>query len=274
MEFPGGDHFVQTGEGVDEWLAAVQTFTIGELVPPRLRTRRGHTRPRAVTTIRTLNGFAVVIGDQEVPIAAWGSRRARQLCKMLAAARGQPLRREHLIDVLWPDGAVSDRLGARLSVQLSAVRRILGGGIVADRDWVRLDLTEVRLDIEELHRVADAGDPAAVVTAYAGEFLPEDPYEEWAAPPRDHARRVYVRALHALAEQAAATGDQEAVTGYAARIVLADQFDETGHQRLIAALARAGHLGEARSAWATYEVCMNELDVPCAAFDSLVAPSG
>ena len=273
VEFEGSDHFVQTGDDVDTWLDAVQEFTTGARAARRTPAVRRRVSHDAVTTIRTLGGFAVTVGDQEIPIAAWGSRRARQLCKMLAAARGQPVPREQLIEVLWPDGVATDPLSARLSVQLSTVRRILGGGIVADRDSVRLDLTEVRLDLEQLHRSAEDGDLAKAMDLYRGEFLPEDPYEDWATPARDRARRVYLRALRTLAEQAAAAGDHDRAADHAARILVADPFDESGHHRLISALAAAGRLGEARHAYDDYTLRMTELDVPCAAFEALVGPA-
>jgi DNA-binding SARP family transcriptional activator len=192
---------------------------------------------------------------------------------MLAAARGRPVPREQLIDALWPDEVSSERLSARLSVQLSTVRRILGGGIVADRDAVRLDLAEVGLDLELLHQAADDGDSASTVDLYRGAFLPEDPYEDWATPARDHARRAYLRAAHALVEEALTKGDHERVADHAARIVLADPFDEAGHHRLIAALATVGRLGEARHAYDTYALRMNELDLPCASLDALINPT-
>lgn len=270
VEFPGGDHFVQTGDGVDEWLDVVEEFTTGARVPRPTTGARARVHPRGATMIKTLGGFSVAVGDQEVPIAAWGSRRARQLCKMLAAARGQPVAREKLIDALWPDGTVSDRLSARLSVQLSTVRRILGGGIVADRDSIRLDLSEVRLDVDDLYQAADAGVLTEVLDVYRGEFLPEDPYEDWATSARDDARRVYVRAVHGLAEQAATTGDHDGAADYAGMIVQADPFDETGHHLLITALAAAGRLGEARHAYEAYAGRMKELEVPCTAFSALI----
>jgi DNA-binding SARP family transcriptional activator len=135
---------------------------------------------------------------------------------------------------------------------------------------VRLDVAEVRLDLDRLDRAADARDLAEVVHLYHGEFLPEDPYEDWATPARDHARRVYLRAAHGLVEQALAAGDHDRVADHAVRIVLADPFDEAGHHRLIAALAAVGRLGEARHAHDAYALRMNELDVPCTAFETLV----
>lgn len=273
IEYPGAEHFVHTGDDVDPWLDLVQEFATG--TRPRSRRRRSPRQLAAagtVTSIRTLGGFGVTVGEREVPLAAWGSRRARQLCKMLAAAAGQPVARDQLIDALWPDDIGTDRLSARLSVQLSMVRRILGGGIAADRASVRLDLDEINLDVDHLHRAVDANDLALVIDLYRGEFLPEDPYEDWAASARDRARRAYVRAAHDLARGAAANGDHEQAGDYAARIVTIDPFDEAGHHRLIAALAAEGRLGEARHAYDAYAERMRELAVPCTAFADVIRP--
>ncbi len=275
VEFAGADHFVHTGDDIDTWLDVLQEFTTG--TRPRARKAQVAHRPGrrvAVTSIQTLGGFSVVVGDREVPLAAWGSRRARQLCKRLAAARGHPVPRDQLIDLLWPDDVGAKRLSARLSVQLSTVRRILGGGVVADRASVRLDLDEVRLDVDDLHGAAEAGDFGRVVELYRGEFLPEDPYEDWTAPAREHARLAYVRAARELAIVATTTGDHEQAAALARRILVTDPFDEEGHRRLIAALAAAGRLGEARLAHVSYAGRMDELGVPCVALAELVPTLG
>ena len=270
VEFAGSDHFVHTGGDVDTWLDIVEQFTTGVPVDRRTRPAGRPSRSRADRKIRTLGGFAVIIGGQQVPIAAWGSRRARQLCKMLVTARGQPVPRDQLIELLWPEASGNEPLGARLSVQLSTIRRILGGGIVADRGSVRLNLDEVELDLHQLHAAAEAGDHAGVMDMYCGEFLPEDPYDDWAVPARDHARRAYVRAAHALADEATTTRDHERAADFAGRIVLADPFDEIGHQRLVAALAAEGHLGQARHAYDAYVLRMTELGVPTVEFATLI----
>lgn len=273
VEYPGADHFVHTGEGLDAWLDVLEEFTTGTRPRPR-RTRyaRGPAPAGAVTSVRTLGGFAVTVADQEVPLVAWGSRRARQLCKMLAASRGQPVSRDRLIEALWPDDSGTERLSARLSVQLSTVRRILGGGIVADRASVRLNLDEIHLDVDDLHRSADADNLGRVMDLYRGEFLPEDLYEDWAALARDQARRAYVRAAHDLAVHAATSGEHDQAADYAARILMTDPFDESAHHRHIVALAAAGRLGEARHAYVSYTERMNELAVPRTAFADLIRP--
>ena len=207
-----------------------------------------------------------------MPLIEWGSRRARQLCKRLAAACGHPVAREQLIDLLWPEDLGQQRLSARLSVQLSTVRRVLGGGVLADRDSVRIDMSEVRLDIADLHVAAEAGDFERVVELYRGEFLPLDLYEDWAAAARERARSVYVHAARKLAIAATMTGDHDQAAAYARRILATDQFDEEAHRRLIAALGAAGHVGAARQAHVSYAGRMDELGVRSVPLVQLVPP--
>jgi hypothetical protein len=73
-----------------------------------VRDRAVRSRPvaalrRPTVRITTLGRFAVEVDGEEVPIDEWGSRRARQLCKRLVAARGWPVTRDELFELLWPD---------------------------------------------------------------------------------------------------------------------------------------------------------------------------
>lgn len=262
VEFPGDDHFSHIGPEIVEWLGLLEEFVTG--APRRAPRRRAPARSdrRAAVRVQTLGGFAVVVDGEEVPLSAWGSRRARQLCKRLIAAGGQPVAREQLIDLLWPDAVELDRLGARLSVQLSIVRRVLGRGVIADRDSVRIDAGEVRVDVVDLRAAAKAGDHRLVTELYRGEFLPLDIYEDWAVPERERARSAFVRAAHQLAFAACAAGDHDQAAALARRILAADQFDEEAHRRLVTALVAAGHEGAARQAHVSYARRMDELGAP------------
>ncbi|MFP5487118.1 MAG: alpha/beta fold hydrolase, partial [Acidimicrobiia bacterium] len=145
---PGADHYIYATDlaGV---LTAIERFTTG-------RVQRDHTRwlDRTVE-ITTLGRFEVRVAGEPVPTADWGSKRARTLLKRLVVARGWPVTRDELIDILWPEGGDPARLAARLSVQLSGVRRVLRGGIVADRSSIRLDLEHVDVDLERWFAAAD-----------------------------------------------------------------------------------------------------------------------
>ncbi|MGI9595027.1 MAG: alpha/beta fold hydrolase, partial [Acidimicrobiales bacterium] len=189
VELEGADHFGHAGD-IHAWIDEVERFVTGTV------SERPAPAPRPGARIETLGRFAVVRGGEDVPVSDWGSRLARQLCKRLVAAGDRPVPREELIELLWPGEADSGRLGARLSVQLSGVRRVLGGGVIADRQTVALDLAEVATDLDDYGRIEDE---RAIVEAYGGEFLPEDRAEDWSAGPRDEARGRFIAAARRLA---------------------------------------------------------------------------
>ena len=234
-----------------------------------LRDRRGGTRPnspgKASVRISTLGRFAVEVDGEEVPTSEWGSRRARKLCKRLVAARGWPVTRDELIELLWPDEGDRGRLSARLSVQLSTVRRILGGRIVADRETVRLDTDQVDTDLDAFFR---ASTDAEIVERYGGEFLPEDRYDDWSDTVRTEAHARFAEAGRRIA--AANVDDTpDAAVGLANRILEGDRYDQAAHHLVIAALARAGQLGPAHDAYENYAEAMQELDLDPLGFETV-----
>ncbi len=84
------------------------------------------TAPPVSISIETLGRFALLSGGEEIPTSAWGSRRARQLCKRLVAARGWPVTRDQLADMLWPDE--SDSTPSRSAPVGAAVGRASHAG--------------------------------------------------------------------------------------------------------------------------------------------------
>jgi pimeloyl-ACP methyl ester carboxylesterase/DNA-binding SARP family transcriptional activator len=256
LEQPGNDHFLYAGHRPAA-LEAIERFTTGQV-------RGEHDRwaPRD-REISTLGRFDVSVAGVPVPTGDWGSKRARTLLKRLVVARGWPVTRDELIDLLWPDGGDPARLAARLSVQLSAVRRILGGGIVADRSSIRLDLDHVVVDIE---RWFGETDDDAIVGGYLGEFLPDDRYEDWSTPLRDEIRARFVSAARRLASSR--TG--EAAAELMRRVLVEDPYDEVAHRTLIAALRDEGRLGDARLAYQGYVGAMDDLGVAATHWDDIV----
>jgi DNA-binding SARP family transcriptional activator len=241
---------------------------------------------QADLTIRCLGAFRVLRGGQPVPATAWQSKKARTLLKILVARRGRATPRLYLMDTLWPDED-PEPVSRRLSVALATARAVLDPDkrhpperfIVADKDSLRLDLANMPVDVERFlslaaeglagHREAAARARAtlqAAEEAYAGDFLEEDRYEEWAEPLREEARAAYVSVARALAEIAAGAGDHDAAVRYYLRILEKDAFDERAHLGLVATLDREGRHGEARRQYRTCTARMVELEVPAAPF--------
>ena len=191
-----------------------------------------------------------------------GLEAARTLLKRLVVARGWPVTRDELIDVLWPDDGDLDRLSARLSVQLSAVRRILGGGVIADRSSIRLDLDHVNVDIERWFALTD---DAAIVAGYVGELLPDDRYDDWSNGLRDESRARFGAAACRLAER---SRPNEAIELWR-RTLAHDSHDEGVHRSLVATLRAEGRLGEARAAYQTYVAAMDDVGVDATSWSAL-----
>jgi DNA-binding SARP family transcriptional activator len=223
-------------------------------------------------SIRTLGGFRVLRGGEPVPVTAWQSRKARDLVKILVARRGRPVTREVLISLLWP-GERADKTGNRLSVALSTARSVLGSGcVVTEGDTVRLgavavDVLSFLADAQHaLHAWRHDRQEAwpllrAAEAAYTGDFLEEDPYEDWATELREEARLTYVQVAIALAGHTSGTGEHVTASRYCLRILERDQYHEPAHLALVRALAAVGSHGEARRRYRTYVARMTEIDI-------------
>jgi pimeloyl-ACP methyl ester carboxylesterase/DNA-binding SARP family transcriptional activator len=254
VELDGADHFPHVGD-VDGWLDHLEQFVAGA-VSPRAR------RPQSPDVrIATMGGFGVSVDGEAVAASAWGSRQARVVCKRLAVAVDRPVRRDELTDVLWPEESDPAKLSARLSVVLSNIRRVLRGGLIADRDTVQLDLAAVDVDLVPLSEAIARGDDAAVLANYAGPILPEEAYEDWATAARQRFSSAVTSARRRIAGDAASDGRWDEVVEHAHAMLDLDPFDERAHELLVQALLADGRRGEARTAVGRYEAAMAELGV-------------
>lgn len=236
---------------------------------------------RAVAIV-TFGRFAVLLAGEPVPLAAWQSRKARDLLKVLAARRGRPITREAAAEALWPREPPQP-LGNRLSVALSTIRKVLDPGrahpqdhyVVADARSIALRTDHVDVDLIEFLRAADQaidlmarGDRAAAIgplrrarQLYAGDFLEEDLYEDWAAETREEARTRLLSVLRLLASLAADGGDDESAGQYLGQLLEREPYDEDAWLGLIAGQLRLRRHGEARRRYAAYVQRMSELGV-------------
>jgi ATP/maltotriose-dependent transcriptional regulator MalT/DNA-binding SARP family transcriptional activator len=245
------------------------------------------TRERAPVEIHALGGLRLLREGRPVPIAEWQSKKARDLLKILLSRRGRVTPREMLMDMLWPDEDPS-KLANRLSVALTTVRTILDPErrfgvehfLIADKTAVGLDLEHLSIDVELfLTHAAEGGALrksgreaeglallAVAEDLYAGDFLEEDPYEDWAVALREEARAAYISVVRALAHSDLAAGDSDAAIRHYLRLLERDAYDEDAHLGLVSTLEGAGRHGEARRCYRTYVARMTELGVESAPF--------
>lgn len=252
VEVPGSDHWGYVGDA-DAWLDELERWITGTV-----REQPAVASSRPTVRLVTLGRFAVEVDGQEVPTGEWGSRHARTIVKRLAAARGWPVTRDQLFELLWPGETDRAKVGARLSVQLSTVRRVLRGGVVADRERVRLDLDEVSLDLVDFDLATDDG---AVVAACTGTFLPADDAWTWTAATRAEVATRFAGAAARLAAEALAAGRAGHAAALARRLIEADPRDLRGHELLVAALLEADQHDEATRAHAAWGRAADDLGV-------------
>jgi DNA-binding SARP family transcriptional activator/Tfp pilus assembly protein PilF len=250
---------------------------------------------RPTLRIQSLGRFRLVRDGEAVPQTAWQSKKARDLLKILVARRGRSTTRDTFFELLWPDDD-PEPLGNRLSVALATVRSVLDPGktypaeyfIPADKGSIALDLDHLELDVEAFlteaataSRLARSGDAAsarvkleAAEALYGGDFLEEDPYEDWAVGLREEAQATYIAIARSLAEAAAGDGDADGATRYYLRILERDPYDEGAHLGLVSALVAAGRHGEARRRYAFYAAKMEEIAVEAAPFPGATGSAG
>ncbi|MBL8930787.1 MAG: hypothetical protein JNL54_11730 [Kineosporiaceae bacterium] len=241
----------------------------------------------SLVRVAVLGGFTVWVAGRPVPLAAWRSRQARTLVKLLIARRGRPVGRGEICELLWPDDDPA-RTGHRLSVLLSAVRSVLDPGKVLPPDhFIRADQVglclvrdHVVVDAEELLRDAahavrlarpdgDASDReqarsllADIDAAYAGDAFDDEPYEEWAEALREQVRAAWSRSLRLAAELARRDGDDDHAVAALVRLLAADPLDEPAHRALVELLVTAGRHGQARRAFERWRSAMRSIEVP------------
>jgi len=192
---------------------------------------------------------------------ALSRRQVRALLYRLAAGR-QPIPREQLCYLLWPDTpeAVTRRY---LTGLLSHLRRALPAldVLITSGDLVGLDPDRTWSDTVVFERLCTAQGPPAhletlqqAVDLYRGPFLagfslpgcPE--FETWATAERQTWERLYLETLATLIEEQAARGEHAAAIAYARRYVATDDLAEDIHRRLIELYAASGDRGADRRA--------------------------
>jgi len=148
------------------------------------------------------------------------------------------------------------------------------GPLMSEGPAIWLDHSLVRVDVEEFLARADVALDAhrrnqtdakeqlmAALAAHTGDFLEDDPYEDWAAPLAEEIRAKHIALLRASVETVRASGDVDQVIEYGLKLLEQDAYDEDLRLELVAALLDAGRRGEARRHYEIYAQRMREIDV-------------
>ncbi|BCY05378.1 BTAD domain-containing putative transcriptional regulator [Actinoplanes sp. L3-i22] len=203
--------------------------------------------------IDLFGGFRVVLGNTQVPPDSWSRRAPAVLVKMLALAPGHRLRREQVMDAIWPD-LDPPAAAANLRKALHSARRILGAEtIVSAGDLLFFPADAVAIDVRDYwslvtaaRRSRDLDLYAAAIDTYRGGLLPEDLYEDWAAAPRDELKADWQVLVEEYAGLLETGGDLNGAARAVQRLVTADPLNEDAHAWLMRLYALAGRRDEAQ----------------------------
>ena len=223
--------------------------------------------------LQLLGSFALRAGDSLLIDESWKRGKAKSLLKLVALAPGHGLHREQVAEVLWPaldPEAATNQLYKSLHF-LRAELALRGHasplGMLDEHVW--LD-GAVSVDVDGFRKLAalarqGGSDPrpfAEAITAYGGELLPVDRFEEWASAPREELARTHQELLLGLARLESAQGNHAAAVA-ALRLVLdADPTSEPAHRGLMRAFAAMGDRSLAvRQYHACRDALRRELDV-------------
>ena len=210
---------------------------------------------RARLRVRLLGGFAVSVDGRRVPAAAWRQRRAAAIVKLLALAPTHRLHREHLMDALWPDLDLAAQannlrqmlLHARTHLEAAgmpkglALRRDGDAVVLAPADLIWVDVHAFEDAVAQAWRAQAPATAQVALALYAGDLLPDDPYEDWAEQRRTALRASYLALVERLGQVHAERGEWSAAIGTFQRLVAAEPAREASQVALMRLYARAGH---------------------------------
>jgi adenylate cyclase len=205
-------------------------------------------------SLRLLGEVEVARGGERLSLPA--SRKARALLTYLAAT-GRPHRRDRLCSMFWD---VPDDPRGALRSTLSRLRAVVDEPgrqrIIAHRDSVRLDSSDVAVDLMAVRRLLSSGagpapTPAleSAATSFRGEFaeglaLTNCPdFEAWYMAEREETRRLQVQLLRTLIERYDTA--PEAALPHARALVRVDPDAVFAHATLLRVLVASGRQREA-----------------------------
>jgi DNA-binding SARP family transcriptional activator len=242
-----------------------------------VRDNGGVSAEKAQVRVRLLGPFSVTSDGREA--GPWPRPTARRLCQLVLVSPGRRISRDLACDELFP--GQDPRSAARsVSKALSMARAALSALGPAADGLLAADLTHIwaspdaEVDAEETERALRAAlalEPGqgrdtrlAAALAREDELLADEPYADWALPPRERLESLRQEARLALARDRSRGAGQarpEAVLAAWAACLEHDPASEEAAGALVQAYFTAGHRDLAARAYERCRAALGELGV-------------
>lgn len=238
-----------------------------------------------VLAIRLLGKLQVFIGNNEVPPSQWKNSKALMILKYLATHRDDGfIPREVLIELLWPDQDIR-KTAKRFNMAMSALRKTIEPEILprASSSYIqrkkdsyrlypdsriKID-TEIFLDkIKKAEKFINSDKQEALQqykkaeSFYKGDFLEEDPFEQWCITLREHLNSIYIKMLESLSALYEKEKDINNSILYAQKVLETDPYNEDITRKLIKYHIDSGNIPIARETYKNYQNRIREIDCP------------
>jgi len=231
--------------------------------------------------IEMFGEFRVRRDGHLVESSEWDRQKTRSLLKLLLTRPGRAFSKDEICDALWP-GASPGAADHRLRTTVSLLRRVLEPDLGRGREsryilqtppgYAFNEGSDCEVDAWEFDehrnraeedRLAGRLDAAvegyrAALALVRGEFLAEDPYEEWAVESRQECRERQLSVLSGLAECLALKGLYTEAVEACERALTLDRYSEELHRRLMLCLYCAGEQARALQSFRRYAGVLEE----------------
>jgi ATP/maltotriose-dependent transcriptional regulator MalT len=250
---------------------------VRETVSEVLRSRHREQRPRIF--IQSLGQFRIWVGGRILSDSLWEGNQAKNLLKALVAlASERPVRKEFLIDQLWPESPPGS--GEKtFRVALHRLRRTLEpdmspefgssyihlkhGHVALDSELCRTDIQRFLRLYREMKDRIHAGETSealqtvhSIDTVYQGDFLPDEPEKDWAREVRERLRQTCIEAHFDAARAYESTGSWTKAIRHYQTVLERDPLLEEAYRRIMRLYADKGKRNKALQ---VYELCRKNL---------------
>jgi DNA-binding SARP family transcriptional activator len=233
---------------------------LGQVVPPR--TLPGPMR----LEVRCLGRFEIRSSWKQ--LERWQSLKVKSVLEYIMTRPRQPVIKDMLMEALWPDcdpQAANNNLKAAMHGLRQTLNCLfeqsdsfpyvlfLQGSYLMNPD------VELWLDVEEFEQhwklgrsLEKAGKLAEAVkefelaeALYRGDYLENEPYEDWTLLRREALKDIYIIILGKLADYAVDNGDLESGIVHCQKILTKDSLREDAYRRLMCCYSRLGQRNRA-----------------------------
>lgn len=212
--------------------------------------------------INVLGPLRVEAGDRLLVARDFGGAKPKQLLEILVAARGRPVPKEALADLLWGE-RLPRNVSATLETYVSVLRNRLepgagrvGSVIVTEPGAYRLDTARADVDIDRFDALLADERFEEALALVRGEALADEPYADWAMPLRDRYRDRIVDANVEAGERALARGEYMPALARSDAAVAADPLCERAYRL---AMRASYALGRQQDALRCFDRCAKVL---------------